>query len=180
MQEYYRINVAGLERDLEICPVDEHLSIAAFIIFGDPELTCRCAEELNKLIPEHDILVTSEAKSIPLIHEMARQAGEKHYVIARKSMKVYMHNCFSVTVKSITTANVQQLYIGQTERDLIKGKRVVIVDDVISTGASVEAIEKLVIEAGGNIVAKAAILVEGDASSRPDVISLGSLPIFKK
>ncbi len=178
--EYYRIKVAGLERDLPICPVNEHLDIAGFVIFGDVELTEACARELIKKMPEHDIMITAESKGIPLIHEMARQNGEKTYVLARKAPKLYMTDLFTVEVDSITTAKKQILCIDGKDKEAMRGKRVVIVDDVISTGESLKALETLVTEAGGEIVAKMAILAEGDAIDRDDIIYLEPLPLFFK
>lgn len=176
----YKMTVAGVERDLPVCPINDELEIAAFVIFGDVELTCKCAEALIKEIPEHDIMIAAEAKSIPLIHEMARQMGVNEYIIARKVPKLYMHDPISVSVKSITTEAVQTLYIDKTDAAKMKDKRVLIVDDVISTGKSVQAVEKLVEMAGGNIVGKAAILAEGDAKDRKDLIFLAPLPLFIK
>lgn len=174
----YTIDIAGLKRDLELFPVSDDTSIAAFIIFGDVELTEKCAAELIKKAPEHDIMITAEAKSIPLIHEMARQMGKNEYVIARKGPKAYMKNLLKVTVKSITTDHEQMLCIGEKEKKLLNGKRVLIVDDVISTGESLEAIEELVNAAGGNIVGRMAVLAEGDAIDRDDITVLAPLPLF--
>lgn len=174
----YTIDIAGLKRNLELFPVSSDTSIAAFILFGDVELTEKCASELIKKAPEHDILITAEAKSIPLIHEMARRMGRNEYVIARKGPKVYMKNLLKVTVKSITTDHEQILCIGEREKKLLEGKRVLIVDDVISTGESLEAIEELVRAAGGNIVGKMAVLAEGDAIDRDDITVLAPLPLF--
>ena len=179
MEKVYKLNVAGCERDLPICKVNEHLDIAAFIMFGDVEVTVKSAEELLKRSPEHDIIISAEAKGIPLCYEMARQSG-KDYVIARKGVKVYMTNPIKVEVKSITTAEVQTLYLSEREAKKINGKRVLIVDDVISTGASLKAIEELVNKAGGNIVGKACVLAEGDATQRDDIIYLEKLPVFPK
>jgi adenine phosphoribosyltransferase len=178
MKEYYRLNVAGVERDLKLFPVNDKLSIAAFILFGDVELTVACAGALGKIAPEHDILVTAEAKSIPLIHEMARQLGENEYVVARKGAKVYMEDIVTVTVNSITTKHEQKLCVGKREADLMRGKRVLIVDDVISTGESLNALEELVRAVGGNIVGKMAVLAEGDAIKREDITVLAPLPLF--
>lgn len=180
MQEYYKLNVAGLQRNLPICKIDEHLSIAAFVIFGDVDLTVKSAEALKGKLPPHDIMITAEAKSIPLIHELARQTGANTYVIARKVPKLYMVNPISVPVHSITTAKEQRLYIDETDVERMRGKRVVIVDDVISTGESMKAVEELVKEAGGNVVGRAAILAEGDAADRDDIIFLEKLPVFTK
>ena len=177
MSEYYTLKIAGLERQLEKFPVSDKLDIAAFIIFGDVELTIKASEELLKKLPEFDVILTPEAKSIPIAYEMARQSG-KPYIIARKGVKVYMRNPLSVSVNSITTQNEQHLYLGETEVNMIKGKRVLIVDDVISTGESLRCLEILTEKAGGNIVGKAAILAEGDAADREDIIYLQKLPLF--
>lgn len=178
MNEYYKINVAGLERQLPLCPISDKLKIGAFVIFGDVELTVASASELIKRMPEHDIMITAESKGIPLIHEMARQTGENTYVLARKKPKLYMKNIFKSTVRSITTEGEQALYIDGDDVKKMRGKKVVIVDDVISTGASLTAIEQLVNDAGGTIVAKMAILAEGDARDRDDITYLEYLPLF--
>ena len=178
MSKYFRINVAGLERDLLVCPLNDKLSIAAFIMLGDSELTERCAEELLKIAPEHDVIITAESKGIPVAHEMARQNGKARYVVARKGLKVYMPNPISVPVNSITTLSSQQLYLGEDEVNLLNGKNVLIVDDVISTGNSLLALEKLVEKAGGIIVGKMAVLAEGDAINRTDIKVLAPLPLL--
>ena len=178
MSKYFRINVAGLERDLLVCPLNDKLSIAAFIMLGDSELTERCAEELLKIAPEHDVIITAEYKGIPVAHEMARQNGKARYVVARKGLKVYMPNPISVPVNSITTLSSQQLYLGEDEVNLLNGKKVLIVDDVISTGNSLLALEKLVEKAGGIIVGKMAVLAEGDAINRTDIKVLAPLPLL--
>ena len=175
---FYRMKVAGLDRDLPICPVNENLYIAGFVIFGDQELTVACARELLKRAPEYDYIITAEAKGIPLAHEMARQAGDSKYILARKGPKLYMRDIFSVTVNSITTAKEQKLYLDGADAALMQGKRILIVDDVISTGESLKALESLVEKAGGNIVGRMAILAEGDAQVRPDLIYLEKLPLF--
>ena len=175
----YRIKIAGLERELERFPVSDKLDIAAFIMFGDVEMTERAACELLKICPEHDVVVTAEAKGIPLAHEMARQAGDKKYILARKGPKLYMRDIFSVTVHSITTAKEQKLYLDGADAALMKGKRILIVDDVISTGESLHALEALVEKAGGEICGRMAILAEGDAQERKDLIYLEKLPLFR-
>lgn len=177
-RKYYKLNVAGLERQLPICAVSESLDIAGFVIFGDYELTEACARELIKKIPEHDYMITAEAKGIPLIHEMARQLGEKKHFVARKGVKVYMVDPISVEVNSITTQKTQTLYLDGKDAEMMKGKRILIVDDVISTGESLNALEKLVEEAGGIICGKACILAEGDAAKRDDIVFLEELPLF--
>ena len=175
---YYRMTVAGLERDLPICPVNDKLYIAGFVIFGDQELTVACARELMKRAPEYDYILTAEAKGIPLAHEMARQAGDAKYILARKGPKLYMRDIFSVTVNSITTAKEQKLYLDGADAALMKGKRILLVDDVISTGESLKALEALVEKAGGEICGRMAILAEGDAQDRADLIYLEKLPLF--
>lgn len=179
MADLYKMTIAGCERDLEMFSVSDNLDIAAFILFNDVEITEKSATELLKICPEHDIVLTAEAKSIPLAYEFARQGCGK-YVVARKGIKVYMRNPITIKVKSITTANEQYLHLGQNEVDAIKGKRVLIIDDVISTGESLKAMEMLVEAAGGNLVGKAAVLAEGDAADRDDIIFLEKLPLFFK
>ena len=176
---YYHMTVAGLPRDLPICPLNENLSIAGFVIFGDQELTVACARELLKRSPQYDYIITAEAKGIPLAHEMARQAGDKKYILARKGPKLYMRDIFSVTVNSITTAKEQKLYLDGADAALMKGKKILVVDDVISTGESLRALEALVEKAGGEICGRMAILAEGDAQDREDLIYLEKLPLFK-
>lgn len=176
--KFYHMNVAGLERDLPICPLNEKLSIAGFVIFGDAELTAACAAALLEKVPEYDYLITAEAKGIPLAHEMARQHGDKKHFIARKGLKVYMVDPISVTVNSITTKSTQTLYLDGADAALMKGKRILIVDDVISTGESLRAIEKLVETAGGEICGRMCILAEGDAIARGDITYLEPLPLF--
>jgi len=175
----YTLEICGLKRELPIIPISDELSIASFVILGDTELVCRVAPELVKRLPEVDKLVSAEAKGIPLIHEVSRIMG-MNYIVARKSVKAYMENPVIVEVESITTHGKQTLCLNGIDAEKIKGKRVAIIDDVISTGASVAAVEKLVKKAGGRIVAKAAILAEGDAVNRDDIIYLGTLPLFDR
>ena len=175
---FYRMKVAGLERDLPICRVSDSLYIAGFVIFGDQELTVACARELLKKAPAYDYIITAEAKGIPLAHEMARQAGDAKYFLARKGPKLYMTGVFESSVHSITTAKEQKLYLDTADAALMKGKRILIVDDVISTGESLTALEALVEKAGGEICGRMAILAEGDAQERKDLIYLEKLPLF--
>jgi adenine phosphoribosyltransferase len=172
------MKVAGLERDLPICPVNENLYIAGFVIFGDPELTVACSRELLARAPEYDYIITAEAKGIPLAHEMARQAGDERYILARKATKLYMRDVFEVSVRSITTNREQHLYLDGADAARMNGKRILIVDDVISTGESLSALEALVEKAGGIICGRMAILAEGDAQDREDLIYLEKLPLF--
>ena len=177
-QKFYRMNIAGLDRDLPLCPISDSLMIGAFVIFGDPELTTACAEELLKRAPEHDYMISAEAKGIPLVHEMARLEGNKKYFLARKAPKLYMTGVFEAAVHSITTANDQKLYLDMADAEQMKGKKILIVDDVISTGESLKAIENLVEKAGGVICGKMTVLAEGDAQDREDLIYLEKLPLF--
>mgnify|MGYP004688286027 CR=1 FL=1 len=177
MDKFYHINIAGLERDLPICPINENLYIAGFVMFSDVEMTVRCAEELLKKAPEHDLIITAESKGIPLAYEMAKQEG-KNYILARKGLKAYMVDPVKVEVKSITTAKVQTLYLDKFDIDRMKGKRILIVDDVISTGESLAGLEKLVEKAGGIITKKAFVLAEGKAAERKDIVYLATIPLL--
>lgn len=177
--ETYELHVAGLKRDLPICKVNDHLSIAAFIMFSDVEITVACAKELLKKAPEFDVIVTAESKGIPLAYEMSRQCG-KNYVVTRKMAKLYMHDPIKVEVQSISTAVKQTLWLDQADIDMLKGKKVLIVDDVISTGGYLYALETLVKEAGGEVAGKCAVLAEGDAITRDDIFFLQELPVFVK
>lgn len=174
----YEMDIAGLKRELPLCKVTDDLYIGAFVMFGDVELTVHCAAELLKRAPEYDYIIAPEAKAIPLLYEMARQSGAEKYFLARKVPKAYMTGVFEVSVKSITTMSVQRLIIDTADAELIKGKRMLIVDDVISTGESLRAMEKLVTASGGIIVGRMAVLAEGDAADRDDIITLAPLPVF--
>lgn len=178
MNSYYELNIAGIKRKLPLCKVNDKLYIAAFVMFGDVELTKVCAEELLKIAPEHDIMITAESKGIPLLYEMARQSGVNNYLLARKGPKLYMQDIITVDVDSITTEKKQILCISGADAESMRGKRVLIVDDVISTGESLAALSKLVETAGGNIVGKMAVLAEGDAIERHDITCLAPLPLF--
>ncbi len=175
---YHTMTIAGLQRDLPICRVSDELYIGAFVIFGDVELTCACAKALLDRAPEYDYMITAEAKGITLIHEMARQSGQNKYFLARKGPKLYMRDILDVAVHSITTAKEQHLYLDGADAAMMKGKKILVVDDVISTGESLTAIEKLVEAAGGIVAGRMAILAEGDAQNRDDIIYLEKLPVF--
>lgn len=178
MNLYHKMTIAGLERKLPICRVNDDLYIGAFVIFGDAELTVACARDLLKIAPEYDYLLTAEAKGIPLIHEMARQHGDEKYFVARKHPKLYMTGIFEASVRSITTDADQKLYLDVADAKLMKGKKVLLIDDVISTGESLRAIEELAKKAGADICGKMCILAEGDAQERPDIAYLEKLPVF--
>lgn len=177
---YYTMTIAGCERNLPLCPLNDELNIGAFVIFGDPELTTACAKELLDKAPEYDYIITAEAKGIPLAHEMARLAGNQKYFVARKKPKLYMTGVFESTVNSITTEGEQKLYLDTADAEIMKGKKILIVDDVVSLGQSLAAVEKLVNDAGGIICGKMFILAEGDAAKRDDIIFLEELPLFTK
>ncbi|MBQ7957108.1 MAG: adenine phosphoribosyltransferase [Clostridia bacterium] len=174
----YKMNIAGIDWSLPLCEVTEDLYIGAFILFGAPQLTEACARDLLKKAPEYDYVITAEAKGIPLAHEMARQNNDSTYFVARKYPKLYMSGIFDVEVKSITTDKVQHLFLDTAEAEKMKGKRILIVDDVISTGESLWAVEQLVNKAGGEIVGRMAVLAEGSAADRDDIIYLERLPLF--
>ena len=174
----YDIDIAGLKRSLPLCRLNDDLYIGAFVIFGDVELTVHCAAELLKRAPDYDYMIAPEAKSIPLIYEMARQSGAEKYVIARKKAKAYMTGVFEVKVQSITTAGEQTLVLDTEDAKMIAGKRILIIDDVISTGESLHATETLVEKAGGIVAGRMSILAEGDAQQRFDIITLQTLPLF--
>ncbi len=177
---YYEMTVAGLTRRLPLCRLNDDMMIGAFVIFGDVELTCACAKALLEIAPAYDYMIAPEAKAIPLVHEMARQSGRNHYLLARKRPKLYMGDVFEVEDISITTAGEQKLYMSAADAALMRGKRVLIVDDVTSTGGSFRAMEHLVNLAGGIVAGKLAILAEGEAAAREDIKYLEPLPLFDK
>ncbi len=173
----YTLKIAGITRELPIIPISEEMSIASFVILGDTELVCKVAPLLIEKLPHFDVLVTAEAKGIPLAFEISRILG-LNYVVARKGIKAYMENAITEEVNSITTEETQLVCFDGDDVEQVRGKKVVIVDDVISTGESVAAVERLINKAGGKVVAKVAILAEGDAGQRSDIIYLQELPVF--
>ena len=176
----YHMNIAGVERDLPLCPLNDELMIGAFVIFGDVELTCAIAKALLEKAPDFDYMIAPEAKAIPLIHEMARQSGRNEYFLVRKNKKLYMDGVFEVEDKSITTEGTQKLYMDGADAKRMNGKRILILDDVVSTGGSLAAVENLVAQAGGIVVGKMTVLAEGAAAERDDIIFLEKLPLFDK
>ncbi len=174
----YEIEIAGLKRNLPLCPINNELYIAAFVMFGDVEITEACAKALLEQAPDFDVIVTAESKGIPLAYEMAKQSGGLKYIVLRKAPKLYMRNVVSTSVDSITTDGIQTLCLGSDDADFIKGKRVLIVDDVISTGGSIKSMEELIGKVGGEIVGRMTVLAEGEAISRGDITFLKELPLF--
>ncbi|PHI03597.1 adenine phosphoribosyltransferase [Fusobacterium polymorphum] len=174
----YTLHIAGLTRELPIIKLSYDLSIASFVILGDTEIVKKTAPMIAKKLSEVDFVVTAEAKGIPLAYEISKILNLNEYIVARKSIKAYMEEPIEVEVNSITTTNSQKLYLNNQDANKIKGKRVALIDDVISTGQSLKALERLVEKAGANVVAKAAILAEGDAKDRKDIIFLEALPTF--
>ena len=179
-QKYYHMTIAGCERDLPLCRLNDEMQIAGFVMFGDPEITTACAKELLEKAPEYDYLISAEAKGIPLVHEMARLAGNQKYFLARKMPKLYMTGVMEVSHRSITTAKEQKLYLDVADAKEMCGKRILLVDDVVSLGDSMRAMEQLVREAGGIVTGRMCVLAEGGAADRDDLIYLEKLPLFDK
>ncbi len=176
-RRFYRLELCGLTRELPLVEVAPGLSIASFVILGDTELVTTVAPEIVRRLPKVEALVVAEAKGIPLAHEVSRLLG-MNYLVARKSVKPYMEEPLTDEVHSITTQRKQLLCLDGKDAAFLRGKRVALIDDVVSTGESIAALERLVRRAGGQVVAKAAILAEGDAAQRSDLIFLGVLPLF--
>ena len=174
----YTLQVAGLTRELPIIPISDQLSIASFVILGDTELVVKTAQVMADKLPSVDVLVTAEAKGIPFVYELSKQMGMDRYIVARKSIKAYMNDPMTHAVHSITTQSEQQIVLDGADAAFIKGKKVALIDDVISTGQSLLALERLVEKAGGIVTVKAAILAEGEAAERDDIVYLEPLPLF--
>ncbi len=176
---YFEVDLKGYKAELPILPLPSGVNIAFFNLHGNAEMTEHCGKELAKMMDGVDVLITAESKGLQLTHVMARELGHHYYAVARKSKKLYMQDGIETEIKSsITTGQVQKLYLSRFDVDLLKGKRVGIVDDVVSTGNSLEGLEQLVRLAGGTIVKKAFVLAEGDAAKRDDIIYLGTIPLL--
>lgn len=178
MDKFYTVDICGRKENLPILTIGENLDIAFFNLHGNQNLTEYCAEKMVDLIKGCDVIITAESKGLQLAHCLARNLGQDFYAVARKSKKLYMQDGISSTVKSITTDKEQTLYLSHHDVDLIKGKKVAIIDDVISTGGSLVGLEELVKKAGGNIFVKAFVLAEGDAKDRPDIKFLATIPLL--
>ena len=177
--KYHTIDIKGFKADLPILTLPSGLGIAFFNLHGDSELTEHCGKELAKLLGDCDVLITAESKGLQLTHCVARELGQDLYAVARKSKKLYMQDGIEVDIQSsITTGKEQKLYLSRHDVELIKGKKVAIVDDVVSTGASLLGLEALVEKAGGIIYKKAFVLAEGDAANRDDVVFLDTIPLL--
>lgn len=177
--EFHTVNIRGFETQLPILPLPSGISIAFFNLHGDSALTEHCGKELAKELGDCDVLITAESKGLQLTHCVARELGQRYYAVARKSKKLYMQDGIEITIESsITTGKEQKLYLSKHDADLLKGKKVGIVDDVVSTGASLSGLELLVEKAGGIIHKKAFVLAEADAADRKDVIYLAKIPLF--
>ena len=175
----HTVDIKGFKAELPILPLPSGISIAFFNLHGDNELTEHCAKELAKELGDCEVLITAESKGLQLTHCVARELGQRYYAVARKTKKLYMQDGIEITIESsITTGKEQKLYLSTHDVDLIKGKKVGIVDDVVSTGASLKGLEDLVNKAGGIIHKKAFVLAEADAADRTDVIYLATIPIF--
>ena len=178
-QEFYTVDFQGFRAQLPILPLPSGVKIAFFNLHGDSELTEHCAKLLTEKVKDCEVLITAESKGLQLTHCIARNLGQRFYAVARKSKKLYMQDGIDVTIESsITTGREQKLYLSRHDVDLIKGKKVGIVDDVVSTGASLSGLEALVEKAGGHIAKKAFVLAEGEAADRPDVVYLNKIPVF--
>lgn len=178
MSKVFPVDICGYKVDLPVLQIANGLAIAFFNLHGAQELTEHCAKHIAGLVKGADVVLTAESKGLQLSHCVARNLGHKFYAVARKSQKLYMQDGISVTVKSITTENEQTLFLSRHDAALLNGKKVAIVDDVISTGGSLQGLEALVENAGGNIYKKAFVLAEGAAKNRPDVVYLADIPLL--
>lgn len=179
MEKYYTIDINGFKTDLPIMPLPSGINICFFNLHGNQTLTEHCGKELAKKLEGCDIVLTAESKGLQLAHVVARELNQQYYAVCRKSKKLYMQDGIQTSVKSITTGEIQTLYLSKHDKDLLCGKKVAIVDDVVSTGGSLEGLEKIVELAGGTVFKKAFVLAEGAAKDRQDIIYLASIPIIK-
>lgn len=178
MDRFYTVDIKGYKADLPILPLPNGISICFFNLHGNQEMTEHCGKELAKLLHGCDIVLTAESKGLQLSHVIARELGQKYYAVCRKSKKLYMQDGIETSVKSITTGGTQTLYLSKHDADLLKGKKVAIVDDVVSTGGSLKGLEQIVNLAGGTVYKKAFVLAEGDAAERDDIVYLAKIPII--
>lgn len=179
MDQFYTVDIKGCEARLPILELPSGVHICFFNLHGDQRMTEHCGKQIARLLEgECDVVITAESKGLQLAHVVARELGQPYYAVCRKSKKLYMQDGIEVSVHSITTGEEQKLYLSKHDTDLIHGKRVAIVDDVVSTGGSLKSIEAIVELAGGNIVKKAFVLAEGDAAKRDDIIYLASIPLL--
>ncbi len=177
--DFHKVDLQGFEAYLPILPLPSGIKIAFFNLHGDSAMTEHCGKKLAELVKDCDVLITAESKGLQLTHCVARELGHRYYAVARKTKKLYMQDGIEIVIDaSITTGKEQRLYLSKHDADLIKGKKVGIVDDVVSTGASLLGLEKLVKEAGGIVHKKAFVLAEDSAADREDVVYLASIPIF--
>ncbi|MBQ9728652.1 MAG: adenine phosphoribosyltransferase [Clostridia bacterium] len=178
--KFHTVDIKGFEAQLPILPLPSGISIAFFNLHGDSALTEHCGKMLAKELTDCDVLITAESKGLQLTHCVARELGHRYYAVARKSKKLYMQDGIEITIESsITTGTEQKMYLSKHDVDLLKGKKVGIVDDVVSTGASLSGLELLVEKAGGILHKKAFVLAEEDAADRKDIVYLASIPLFK-
>lgn len=178
MERFYTVDINGFKTDLPVLPLPSGISICFFNLHGNVDLTEHCGKELAKLLDGCDVVLTAESKGLQLSHVIARELGQKFYAVCRKSKKLYMQDGIEATVQSITTGGEQTLYLSKHDADLLKGKKVAIVDDVVSTGGSLLGLEKIVSLAGGEIYKKAFVLAEGEAADRDDIVYLAKIPII--
>lgn len=177
--QYFDFEIMGLKRKLPFVNVGDNLVLASFVVLSDTELIRTVAPELLKRLPEVDLLMTAEAKGICLTYELSRLLGMSEFIVARKSRKPYMQNPVSHSVRSVTTRKEQQLWLDGCDAEKIRGKRVALIDDVIATGESQEALETLATSAGAHVVARAAILAELESVHRKDIIFLKEHFVFR-
>lgn len=177
--KFFTVDLNGFEANLPVLPLPSGVNIAFFNLHGNVRLTEHCGKQLTKLVADCDVLLTAESKGLQLTHVIARELGHEYYAVARKSKKLYMQDGLEVVIKSsITTGTEQKLYLSRHDAELMKGKKVGIIDDVVSTGNSLVGLEKLVEMSDGTICKKAFVLAEGEAAKREDICYLGVIPLL--